>query len=86
MFILPFVGSISMSRITFQSMGKPQFAFGITVVRQLVLYVPLLLLFNHLFKFNGMIWAQPVTEAIMMVGSVTLLFVILRKYQGRMEQ
>ena len=76
--ILPFVGSISMSRMSFQAMGKPQFAFGITLVRQLILYVPLLIFFDRQFGFSGMIWAQPVTELIMMAASVTLLYLVIR--------
>ena len=68
-----------MSRITFQAMGKPQYAFGITVVRQVVLYIPLLFLLNKLFGFNGMIWAQPTTECIMMIASVGLLLGVLRR-------
>ena len=79
MFTLPFVGAVSMSRMSFQAMGKPQYAFGITLVRQLILYIPLLLLLNHAFGFDGMIWAQPVTEVIMMVCSVTLLVRVIRK-------
>ena len=68
-----------MSRTSFQAMGKPQYAFVITLVRQLGLYVPLLLLLNRLFEFGGMIWAQPVTEMIMMAVSVSLLYGIIRK-------
>nr|MCR5035249.1 polysaccharide biosynthesis C-terminal domain-containing protein [Clostridia bacterium] len=79
MFTLPFVGAVSMSRMSFQAMGKPQYAFGITLVRQLILYIPLLLLLNHAFGFDGMIWAQPVTEVIMMVCSVTLLVRVIHK-------
>ena len=83
MFILPFVGAVSMSRMSFQAMGKPQYAFGITLVRQLVLYVPLLLILNRLFGFSGMIKAQPVTELIMMIVSISLLRgVILRQQAG----
>lgn len=78
MCILPFVGAISMSRMSFQAMGKPQYAFLITLIRQLVLYVPLLLLLNHLFGFGGMIWAQPVTEVIMMAAAVTMLYRLIR--------
>ena len=74
MFILPFVGAVSMSRMSFQAMGKPQYGFGITLVRQLILYVPLLLLLNKFFGFDGMICAQPITEIIMMAVSVTLLY------------
>ena len=79
MFILPFVGAVSMCRMSFQAMGKPQYAFGITLVRQLILYVPLLLLLNYIFGLGGMLWAQPVTEMIMMVSSIFLLYGVIRK-------
>jgi Na+-driven multidrug efflux pump len=79
MCILPFVGAVSMSRMSFQAMGKPQYAFAITLVRQFFLYIPLLLLLNRLFGFGGMIWAQPVTEMIMMAVSVSLLLGIIRR-------
>ena len=78
MCILPFVGAVSMSRISFQAMGKPQFAFAITLVRQLFLYVPLLLILNRVFGFGGIIWAQPVTEFIMMTVSLTLLYRVIK--------
>lgn len=79
MFILPFVGAVSMSRMSFQAMGKPQYAFSITLVRQLILYVPLLLLLDRIFGFDGMIWAQPITELIMMIVSVSLLRGVINK-------
>lgn len=81
MWILPFVGAVSMSRISFQAMGKPQYAFGITVVRQLLLYIPLLLLLNRFFGFCGLIWAQPLTELIMMIISVSMLYRFLKNCQ-----
>ena len=84
MFILPFVGATSMSRMSFQAMGKPQYAFGITLVRQLFLYVPLLILLNRLFGFGGMIKAQPVTEVIMMAVSVSLLYRVIAGQEGNL--
>ncbi len=83
MWILPFVGATSMSRMSFQAMGKPQYAFAITLVRQLVLYVPLLLLLNRIFGFNGMIWAQPVAELVMMGVSVGMLVHIIHSEEDR---
>ena len=83
MFILPFVGTVSMCRMSFQAMGKPQYAFGITLIRQLILYIPLLLLLNHKFGFNGMLWAQPVTEAIMMAVSLILLTGAIRRIHDK---
>ncbi len=82
MFILPFVGTVSMCRMSFQAMGKPQYAFGITLVRQLLLYIPLLLLLNRCFGFHGMLWAQPVTEALMMAASLLLLTSFIRTVRG----
>ena len=78
MFILPFVGTVSMCRMAFQAIGKPQYAFSITLVRQLFLYVPLLILFNNIFSFGGMLWAQPVTEFIMMISSLALLYHVIK--------
>lgn len=85
MCILPFVGAVSMSRTSFQAMGKPQYAFIITVIRQLILYVPLLLILNKIFGFNGMIWAQPVTEVIMMAFSVMLLSHMILSLEKKRE-
>ena len=85
MFILPFVGTVSMCRMSFQAIGKPQYAFGITLVRQLLLYVPLLLLFNRLFGFQGMLCAQPVTEVVMMAASLMLLVGVIRKTENAVQ-
>ena len=84
MWILPFVGAVSMSRMSFQAMGKPQYAFAITLVRQLFLYVPLLLILNRVFGFGGMIWAQPVTALIMMAASLTLLYRVIKGREAAM--
>jgi len=71
--------------MSFQAMGKPQYAFAITLVRQLVLYVPLLLILNRVFGFGGMIWAQPVTELIMMAASVSLLLAMISREDRRTQ-
>ena len=79
MLMLPFVGSTSLVRNTFNAMGKPFYAFGITIVRQLLLYIPFLLLFNRLWGYTGLIHAQPVEEGICMVFSLILLFTKLNR-------
>ena len=81
MCILPFVGATSMCRMSFQAMGKPMHALSITLVRQLILYIPLLLLMDHAFGFSGLIWAQPITEVIMMAASISLLVRVIRTLQ-----
>lgn len=83
MLMLPFVGSTSLVRNTFNAMGKPFYAFGITIVRQLVLYIPFLLLFNRFFGYTGLIHAQPVEEGICMAFSLILLFTRIGKFSEK---
>ncbi len=85
MLSLPFIGATSTSRITFQAMGKPMSALIITLVRQGVLYIPLLLILNAVAGFYGYIYAQPITEVTMMIASVTYLVVVLKKLERRTE-
>ncbi|MDO5156319.1 MAG: MATE family efflux transporter [Eubacteriales bacterium] len=81
MLMLPFVGGTSMARNTFNSMGKPLYSFGITIVRQLILYIPALLLFNSLWGYTGLIHAQPVEEMVCMVLSLLLLLRSLKRFE-----
>ncbi|MBP5262723.1 MAG: hypothetical protein J6Z43_11415 [Clostridiales bacterium] len=41
--------------------------------------VPLLLILDHFFGFGGMLWAQPVTEVVMMICSVALLLWVIKR-------
>lgn len=81
MLMLPFVGSTSIVRNTFNAMGKPLFAFGITIVRQLILYIPFLLLFNRMWGYTGLIHAQPAEECVCMIFSIGLMFWYLKRYE-----
>ena len=80
--ILPFVGTTAMVRNLYNSIGKPMYAFLITVIRQLVLYIPFLLLFNRLWGYGGLIHAQPAEEALCLVVSA----VLLRRTMNNLEQ
>ena len=82
MIMLPFVGTTTVIRSTFNAMGKPMFAFGITIVRQLVLYIPFLLLFNQIWGFNGLIHAQPTEEIVCMIFALWLISNRLKKIRS----
>lgn len=60
----------------------PRFAFGITIVRQLVLYIPFLLLFNQIWGFNCLIHARPTEEIVCMIFALWLISRQLRKIQS----
>lgn len=85
MLYLPLVAVISMTRSSFQSMGKPQYAFLITLIRQLILYIPMLFIMNNCLGFQGLIHTQPVTDLITTALSITLLTRIIGKCQNNLE-
>ena len=61
---LPFLGMQVTLTVTFQALGKPLQATVVTMGRQLLFYLPLLFLLNHLFGFKGFIWAQPAADIL----------------------
>jgi putative MATE family efflux protein len=69
---LPCLGIQMTIMVSFQAMGKPMQATIITLGRQCLFYIPLLLLLNHLFQFNGYIYAQPIADILTTV--IALLF------------
>lgn len=79
MLSLPFVGGQMVSTTSAQSMGKVVVAFILSISRQGILYVPLLLLLNKLFGFSGFIYAQPITDMVMILFSSILLFKVMPK-------
>lgn len=67
--------------VTAQSLGKALLSTILSVSRQGILYIPLILILNNLFGFDGFIYAQPITDIIMMMLSLFLITNMLKKEQ-----
>ncbi len=67
---LPFAGGVMICSTTVQSMGKAKQALWLSVSRQGLIYIPLVLIANMTFGMAGFIYAQPVTDAIMFILSI----------------
>lgn len=76
---LPFVGGQMIATTAAQSMGKAIPAMILSISRQGLLYIPLLLILNAVLGFNGFIYAQPATDIIMMVLSSIYISKIFAK-------
>lgn len=63
----------------FQGMGKSGTAFWLAVVRQVVLYMPLLLVMNALVGMYGLVWTQLISDMIMTAISFVVYFRFERK-------
>ena len=59
---LPLFAFNFLTGMTFQSAGRPRLALMLVLLRQLVLFLPMLYGLNYLFGFKGFIFAQPVSD------------------------
>ena len=72
---IPLLGVQFTITMTFQATGRAMLAMFLVLGRQLFFFVPLLLILNHYFTFNGYIYAQPVADL-----ATTLVSVLLSVY------
>lgn len=76
---LPFWGAIMLSSISVQAMGKPLAALILSVLRQGLMYIPIVLLLSRIFGFTGLIYSQPISDFISLVISLTVLISTIKK-------
>ena len=69
--------------MTFQSAGRPRLALILVLLRQLVLFLPMLYGLNYFFGFKGFIFAQPVSDLPIGILSLVLLRRFFKKSQQR---
>ena len=53
-------------------MGMGKEALIISACRQGIIYIPMILLMNAVFKMYGVIWAQTITDMLVLLISVVL--------------
>ena len=66
-----------------QAFGRAKEALILSVARQGVVYIPLLLILQSLLGFNGLIWAQPIADAITLGIGLVFISVTLKKFTGK---
>lgn len=67
---------------TLQAMGKGMQATILTLCRQGLLNIPLLILMNRIFSLYGMIWTQLVIESLMLPATLGMYIATWRKLKG----
>ena len=60
----PILGFANMSQTYFQAIGQAKEAFILTILRQLLLFIPLLFILQWILQFKGIILAQPLCDLI----------------------
>ena len=62
-----------------QAINRGSESFWMCVIRQLVLNIPILFLFNHLFGMSGIVWTQVTADIINVIISYIIYFHVVRK-------
>ncbi len=75
----PTLGVINMVTAYFQALGKAAQSLAITLMRNAVLFIPAVMLLNHLWGLSGVIAAQPVVEAVLTLVCAALYGLELRR-------
>lgn len=74
---------VSIFNSIFQATGHWKQALFMYTFRQLLLMIPLLILFNHLFGMFGLAWAQPVSDTLSLVFGFVLYIRMIRKLTAK---
>jgi putative MATE family efflux protein len=80
---LPFLGIQMTFMVTYQALGKPMLATIVTMGRQFLVYLPLLLIFNHFWQFNGYIYSQPIADIITTGIAAALSSFVFKEINGK---
>jgi putative MATE family efflux protein len=84
--MLPAVGFQIISAGYFQAVGKPVMSMLLSISRQVLLYIPALLILPEIFKLEGVWAAMPASDACSAILTGTCLFLELRHLQKRHEE
>ena len=74
-------GIMIMTLTFFQSIGDGKKAGIIVLLRQLVLFVPAILLFPQLFGASAVWWAEPLVDVTMIIAGLVLMLNEMRKIE-----
>lgn len=78
----PCVGMILTGATLFQAMGKATQTFILTLSRQFLLLIPLVLILPKLFQLNGVWFAFPVADFLSFLITIIMVYPIWKKYQS----
>ncbi|MDR1217594.1 MAG: MATE family efflux transporter [Oscillospiraceae bacterium] len=76
---IPILGVLFVLSTVFQSMGKAKQALVLSIARQGIVFLPIMLIFNFAFGKDGLILAQPVSDTISTLICVGLFLPVFKE-------
>ena len=70
---------VNLFNTIFQAMGKWKPSLFLSLFRQALLLIPLLIVLNHVIGLYGLIWSQPISDTSSLVLGIILYRILLKK-------
>ncbi len=76
---ITFTCTIKMTSIFFQAVGKPLKSAIISLTRDIICFVPLVIIFPNFLGIKGVLWSAPIADAIGIIVTSVLVVAFFRK-------
>lgn len=78
----PFIGLYYLCISVMQALGKSGTAIFVSLLRQGIVYVPLMFLLNYYFELDGLIYTQAISDYIAIIVAIISCIMILKRYNS----
>jgi Na+-driven multidrug efflux pump len=79
---LPLVGFQVISTNVFVVTGRPKISIFLSMVRQVIVLIPCMLIFGRLWGLRGLVFSAPVADSLAFLLTALMIFFELRKLHG----
>ncbi len=86
MMMLPVLGIQIIGALYFQAVGRPRISLILTLSRQILILIPMILILSKLFGMDGILAAAPISDAVSFLVTGAFLLVELKRLNGLIEQ
>lgn len=84
--LVTFTCTIKMTSIFFQAVGKPAQAVLSSMIRDIICFIPLILILPRFFGIEGILFAAPIADFIAMIVATVLTIVFLKSLKERIHE
>lgn len=79
MMMLPLLGTQIIGALYFQAVGRPRISLFLTLTRQILVLIPMILILSGSFGLKGILMAAPISDATSFLFTLSFLLVELRR-------
>jgi Na+-driven multidrug efflux pump len=79
MLMLPAIGTQIIGSLYFQAVGRPKISLFLTLTRQVLILIPMILIMSEIFGLKGALSAAPISDSISFLITGSFLLVELKR-------